>query len=410
MTTESELTYDVAVIGGGIVGLASAMALAEVPGLSLVVLEAENRVAAHQTSHNSGVIHSGLYYKPGSLKAQLCVEGREALYRFCAAHAIAHERCGKVVVATQPHEVPFLDALEQRGRANGLQGLQRLRPAEILAHEPHARGVDGLFVPDTGIVDYATVASAYADEIRARGGTISLEQRFHHCTRRDGMLVLGTSHGEVRCRHLLACAGLYADRVARACGVDPSICVVTFRGEYYTLVPERAHLVRNLIYPVPDPRFPFLGVHFTRFVRGGIEAGPNAVLAWKRQGYARGSFSARDAAEWLAYPGFWRMGRRHWRMGLGEAWRSLSKRAFVTALQRLLPELRPEDVRRTGAGVRAMALGPRGTLLDDFHIVEAEHMIHVLNAPSPAATASIAIGRSIATRAIERFGLRPLPG
>lgn len=398
-------TYDLAVIGGGIVGLASAMALAEVPGLSLVVLEAEDRVAAHQTSHNSGVIHSGLYYKPGSLKAKLCVEGRAALYRFCAEHAIPHERCGKVVVATQPNEVPALDALEQRGRANGLQGLQRLRPAEIQAHEPHARGVDGLFVPDTGIVDYATVASTYAEQVRQRGGVVALEQRFHRCTRRDGELVLSTSRGEVRCRHLLACAGLYADRVARASGVDPGIRIVTFRGEYYTLVPERAHLVRNLIYPVPDPRFPFLGVHFTRFVRGGVEAGPNAVLAWKREGYGRSSFSARDAAEWLGFPGFWRMGRRHWRMAVGEAWRSLSKRAFVTALQRLLPELRPEDVRRAGAGVRAMALGPHGALLDDFHIVEADRMIHVLNAPSPAATASIAIGRTIAARAIERFGL-----
>lgn len=407
MSDTSQPTYDVAVIGGGIVGLATAMALAETPGLSLIVLEAEDRVAAHQTSHNSGVIHSGLYYKPGSLKAKLCVEGREALYRFCATHAIPHERCGKVVVATHPAEIPYLDTLEQRGRANGLHGLQRLRPAEIQMHEPHARGVDGLFVPDTGIVDFATVTAAYAGQVRQRGGVIALEQRFFRCTERHGALVLSTSRGEVRCRHLLACAGLYADRVARACGVDPGVRIVTFRGEYYTLVPERAHLVRNLIYPVPDPRFPFLGVHFTRFVRGGIEAGPNAVLAWKREGYARGAFSARDAAEWLAYPGFWRMGRRHWRMALGEAWRSLSKRAFVTALQRLLPELQPEDVRRGGAGVRAMAIGPHGAILDDFHSVDTDRMIHVLHAPSPAATASIAIGRVIAKRALERFGLAP---
>ena len=403
----SERIYDVAVIGGGIVGLATAMALTHRPGLALILLEAEERIAAHQTSHNSGVIHSGLYYKPGSLKARLCVEGRQELYSFCEEHGIPHERCGKVVVAARADEVPRLDALEQRGCANGLQGVRRLGPEEIREHEPHARGIQGLFVPDTGIVDFEAVAAAYAAEVRRRGGTIEFERRFQHCTRRDSELVLTTSRGELRCRHLVACAGLYADRVARACGVDPGVRIVAFRGEYWTLVPERQHLVRHLLYPVPDPRFPFLGVHFTRLVGGGIEAGPNAVLAWKREGYGRRSFSWRDAAEWLAYSGFWHLARRHWRMGLGEAWRSHSGHAFTAALQKLVPELRPGDLRRAGAGVRAMAVGTNGALLDDFHLVEAAGMLHVLNAPSPAATASIAIGRFIAARALELFDLSP---
>ncbi len=400
-----ERTVDVAVIGGGIVGLATAMALGRIPGLSLLVLEAESELARHQTSHNSGVIHSGLYYDPGSFKARLCVEGREALYRFCAAHDIPHERCGKLVVATHASEIPQLDALEQRGRANGLQGLRRLRPEEIRAHEPYARGIDGLFVAETGIVDFAAVANAFARIVRDRGGVIETQARFRRATRRDDRLVLTTTRGDVCCRHLVACAGLQADRVARACGLDPGVRIVPFRGEYYALVPERQHLVRNLIYPVPDPRFPFLGVHFTRLVNGGVEAGPNAVLAWKREGYARGSFSWRDACEWVAYPGFWRMGRRHGRIAFAEAWRSLSKRAFVTELQRLVPDLRVEDVRRDGAGVRAMAVGPDGKFVHDFHFAESERMIHVLNAPSPAATAAIAIGQHIAARAIQRFGL-----
>jgi len=396
------------VIGGGIVGLATAMALTRRPGLSLLLLEAEGRIASHQTSHNSGVIHSGLYYKPGSLKAKLCVEGRQALYRFCEEHGIPHDRCGKVVVAVRADEIPRLDALEQRGRANGLQNLRRLGPEGIREHEPHACGVQGLFVPETGIVDFEAVATAYASEVRRQGGTIELERRFQGCTRRDGELVLSTSRGELRCRHLVACAGLYADRVARACGVDPGVRIVAFRGEYCSLAPERQHLVRHLVYPVPDPRFPFLGVHFTRLIGGGIEAGPNAVLAWKREGYSRRSFSGRDAAEWLAYAGFWRLARRYWRMGLGEAWRSVSKRAFTIALQQLLPELRPQDLRPAGAGVRAMAVGTNGALLDDFHLVEAPDMLHVLNAPSPAATASIAIGHSIAARAAELFDLHPV--
>ena len=400
-----ERTADVAVIGGGIVGLATAMALGRTPGLSILILEAEREVARHQTSHNSGVIHSGLYYEPGSFKARLCVEGRDALYRFCAEHGIAHQHCGKLVVATDASEIPRLDSLEQRGRANGLQGLRRLGPEEIRDHEPHARGIDALFVAETGIVDFAAVANAFARIVRDRGGVVETQARFLRATRRDDRLVLTTTRGDVHCRHLVACAGLQADRVARACGLDPGVRIVPFRGEYYALVPESQHLVRNLIYPVPDPRFPFLGVHFTRLVNGGIEAGPNAVLAWKREGYARGSFSLRDACEWASYPGFWRMGRRHGRTAFAEAWRSLSKRAFVAELQRLVPELGIADVRRAGAGVRAMAVGPDGNFVHDFHFAESERMIHVLNAPSPAATSAIAIGHHIAARATRHFGL-----
>ena len=402
---------DVAVIGGGIVGLATAMALTERTRATVVVLEAEDRLAAHQTGHNSGVIHSGLYYKPGSLRARDCVAGREALYRFCAEHGIAHERCGKVVVAVEEHELPRLEELERRGRANGLQGLRRLGPEEIREHEPHARGVAGLFVPDTGIVDYTAVAEVYAGCVRAAGGSVVTGARVTAC-RCDPSpggaaagLVLETARGALRCGALVNCAGLHSDRVARLCGVEPGVRIVPFRGEYYELAPERRHLVRNLIYPVPDPAFPFLGVHFTRRVSGGVEAGPNAVLALKRDGYGRADFSLRDTAGLLGYGGFWRLGRRYWRMGLGEAWRSLSTAAFVAALRRLVPEIRPADVRRAGAGVRAQALGPDGRLLDDFCFADGERAVHVLNAPSPAATASIAIGRAVAARAVERFTL-----
>ncbi len=402
--------YDIAVIGGGIVGMATAMALVQRTRAAVVVLEAEDRLAAHQTGHNSGVIHSGLYYKPGSLKARNCVEGREALYLFCAARGIPHERCGKVVVATRESERPRLDELERRGRANGLRGLRRLGAAEVRDREPQAAGIDGLYVPDTGIVDYTAVTEAYAARVREGGGDIVLRARVTAC-RRDGGeggatdLVLETARGAVRCAALVNCAGLHSDRVARLCGVEPGVQIVPFRGEYYALRPEKRHLVRNLIYPVPDPRFPFLGVHFTRMIRGGVEAGPNAVLALKREGYSRAGVSVRDLRELAAWPGFWRMAGRHWRMGLAESWRSFSSRAFVAALQRLVPAIRRADVVRAGAGVRAQALEPDGTLADDFVIVDAERMIHVLNAPSPAATASITIGRTIAERAAERFGL-----
>ncbi len=400
-----ERTYDVAVVGGGIVGTATAMAILRRTRVSLVVIEKEPRLAAHQTGNNSGVIHSGLYYTPGSLKARNCTAGREALYRFCDEHGIRAERCGKVVVATRAEQVGKLDELARRGEANGLVGLRRLAPDGIRDLEPHAAGVAGLFVPQTGIVDYVRVTEAYAGEVRSRGGEITLGAELRAVVRDRSAMVLETSTGRLRCRNLVNCAGLHSDRVARLAGVAPGLRIVPFRGEYYTLRPECRDLVRNLIYPVPDPEFPFLGVHFTRMIEGGVEAGPNAVLAFKREGYTRWSVSLPDTLDTLAFAGFWRMARSYWRMGFGEMWRSWNKRAFVRALQELLPEISSSDLLPGGAGVRAQALDPDGRLADDFRIVEAERQIHVLNAPSPAATASIAIGEGIADRAVKTFAL-----
>jgi L-2-hydroxyglutarate oxidase len=398
-------SYDVAVIGGGIVGTATALALTTEQRLSVIVLEAEDALAAHQSGHNSGVIHSGLYYRPGSLKARDCRDGAQALYQFCAEHGITHRRCGKLVVATSKQELPALDELERRGFANGLTRLERLGPEGIRAHEPHAAGIAGLFVPETGIVDFRQVTEAFARVVHGSGGTIRTRARLVG-VRRDGVdLVLQTTAGEIRCGHLVNCAGLQSDRVARLCGVDPGVRILPFRGEYYELVPERRGLVRALLYPVPDPRFPFLGVHFTRTIHDSVEAGPNAVLALRREGYRRFSLSPRDLWQMACYAGTWRMAARYWRTGFGELYRSLSKAAFVRALQRLLPDVRPQDLRRGGSGVRAQAVTPSGALLDDFHIVQAERMVHVVNAPSPAATASISIGRTIAAMVIAQLAL-----
>jgi (S)-2-hydroxyglutarate dehydrogenase len=398
--------YDIAIIGGGIVGLATAMALCGQSNPKTVVLEAENKLAAHQTGNNSGVIHSGLYYKPGSLKARNCVEGRNAMYRFCQEHGIAHDNCGKLVVATHERELPALKTLEERGLANGLEGIRRMTTQEELReYEPHVVGIAGLHVPQTGIVDYKQVTQTYADIVQAGGGEIKLNSRVQSITRSDGEIILETATGQVRAKNLINCAGLQSDRIARMSGVDPKLQIIPFRGEYYELVPEKEHLVKNLIYPVPDPRFPFLGVHFTRMIHGGIEAGPNAVLAFKREGYTHWAISPRDLATYTFYTGFWRMALKYWKMGMGEFYRSFNKRAFVNALRGLIPELEMSDVHPSGAGVRAQALEPNGMLVDDFRIVEAAHMIHVLNAPSPAATASISIGQSIAQMAQKSFGL-----
>jgi (S)-2-hydroxyglutarate dehydrogenase len=397
--------YDIAVIGGGIVGLATAMTLTSLSSVSLVVLEAENRLAAHQTGHNSGVIHSGLYYKPGSLKARNCVEGQKAMYRFCQEHGIAHEQCGKVVVATDTSELPALATLEERGQANGLRGLRRLKPEEIKEFEPHVAGIAGLLVPETGIVNYTAVAEVYAQWVRQANGVIQTGTRLLGCQSRSDELILNTNQGDICCRYLINCGGLQSDRIARLCGLDPGLKIVPFRGEYYELVPRAHHLVKNLIYPVPNPQFPFLGVHFTRMIQGGVEAGPNAVLAFKREGYRHTHFSPVDFWEVMTYRGFWRLAGQYWRTGLGEFYRSFSKRAFVRALQKLVPELNSADIHPAGAGVRAQALTPDGHLVDDFRIVEAARMIHVLNAPSPAATASLSIGQTIARMAQTHFEL-----
>jgi L-2-hydroxyglutarate oxidase len=388
--------YDLVVIGGGIVGLAVARAIVGRRPLDLAVLEAENRLAAHQTGHNSGVIHSGLYYLPGSLKAVNCIRGREMLYRFCREHDIPHERCGKLVVATTAGERLRLEELRRRGEANGLKGLTLLESEALREREPHASGLAALFVPQTGIVDFVQVAETLGRLVGERGGDVLVGQRVMD-VRRDGPeFVLVTLRAEIRARRLINCGGLYSDRIARLSASEPGLRIVPFRGEYFDLVPERRHLVRNLIYPVPDPRFPFLGAHFTRTIQGGVEAGPNAVLALSRKGYSWRRISLGDTCEMLRYGGFRSMVRRHWRMGLKEMTRSLAPRAFVAALQRLVPEVRLADVRRSAAGVRAQAVAANGDLIDDFRIVEGERTIHVLNAPSPAATASLAIGETIA--------------
>ncbi len=391
-------TYDVAVVGGGIVGLATARSLAVERRLRVVLLEAEPRLAAHQTGHNSGVVHSGLYYKPGSLKARLCAEGRETLYGYAAERGIAHERCGKLVVAVEESELPRLDELERRGIANGLAGLERLDAAGVAAYEPAAAGVAGLRIPQTGIVDYPALAEALAAEVVAAGGAVRRGATVERIRRRPGEVELAAENDRVVAAALVACAGLESDRVARLAGLSPDVAIVPFRGDYYELVPTARRLVRNLIYPVPDPELPFLGVHFTRRVDGAVEAGPNAVLAWKRAGYARLAFSPRDTATTLAFPGFWRMAPRYLAVGWDEYRRAFSTRRFVASLRRLVPELTAGDVRRAGCGVRAQALGRDGKLVDDFAFAEDERMLHVLNAPSPAATASLAIGRHLAER------------
>jgi L-2-hydroxyglutarate oxidase len=392
---ESKMKYEIVIIGGGIVGLATALALTRRGVTSLAVLEAENQLAAHQTGNNSGVIHSGLYYKPGSLKAQNCVSGRDALYRFCAEHNLPHDKCGKLVVATDAAELPRLEMLEQRGLANGLT-VRRVAGAALREYEPHVAGIAGLWVEATGIVDYVHVARSYARLAEAAGASMQVATRLLSMRNDGPEMVLVTSQGELRCRKLVNCAGLHSDRVARLCGVEPGVRIVPFRGEYYKLAANRTHLVKNLIYPVPDPQFPFLGVHFTRMIHGGVEAGPNAVLAFKREGYRRSSFALADAWEIALSAGFWRLAQRYWRTGIGEFYRSFNKRAFVRALQRLAPEVQAADLLPAGAGVRAQALAPNGALVDDFHIIADQRMVHVLNAPSPAATASLSIGETIA--------------
>jgi (S)-2-hydroxyglutarate dehydrogenase len=384
------------VIGGGIVGLATAVAMAE-RGHAPIVLEAEDRVAAHQTGHNSGVIHSGLYYKPGSLKARTCRAGLEAMYHFCAEENVAHRRCGKLVVAVSEEELPRLAALEERGRANGVQ-LTRLGPEEIKEREPHAAGIAGLWIPETGVVDYTAVTSALARRLTRLGGEVRLAQRVAAINRDGSMIIVETASEELRVSRLVNCAGLQSDRIARMAGVEPGVRIIPFRGEYYTLRSERSALVRGLIYPVPDPDLPFLGVHFTRGIDDVVEAGPNAVLALRREGYTKSDVSLSDIGSMVSYPGFWKMARRQWRNGWVETRRSFSKARFVESLRKLVPALEASDIEKGGSGVRAQAVGRDGRLVDDFFIQTAPGMVHVLNAPSPAATASIAIGREIADR------------
>jgi L-2-hydroxyglutarate oxidase len=396
--------YDVTIIGGGILGLATALEFVQrYPRVKLGVLEKEDRLAAHQTGHNSGVIHSGIYYKPGSLKARTCVAGANALIAFCERHNIPYERCGKVVVATAADELPRLEELFRRGTANGVVGLEMIGPERLRDIEPHVTGLKALYVPTTGIVDFSHVARTYAQLVQERGGEIRTRCQVLHIIQRAGAVVLETSQGAIQSKFLVNCGGLFSDRLARLAGVHPALQIVPFRGEYYSIAPQRRALVRNLIYPVPDPALPFLGVHFTRTIDGAVEAGPNAVLAFAREGYRKSHIVVRDLRETLVFPGFWRMTRRYWRTGLGEMVRSFSKKAFLKALQRLLPELTLDDLQPGGSGVRAQAITTSGALVDDFVIASSGMTLHVLNAPSPGATASLAIGRLIVDKVTQTF-------
>jgi L-2-hydroxyglutarate oxidase len=386
------------VVGGGIVGLAVAhRLLSDRPGDSVTVLEKEASWAAHQTGHNSGVIHAGVYYKPGSLKATLCRAGSASMVKFCAEHGLPYEVCGKLIVATDPAELPRLRALHERAVANGLP-VRLIEPAEAAEYEPHVAAVAALHVAATGIVDFGAVCRTLAELLAARGADLRLRTEVTGVTTRPEGVVVETTGGEVVGDVLINCAGLHADRISRLAGVPTPVRIVPFRGEYYELVPARRGLVRGLIYPVPDPRFPFLGVHLTRMIDGSVHAGPNAVLATAREGYSWGRISPRDVWDELTYRGLWALGRQHYRYGLTEVARSLSKKRFAASLARLVPELTTNDIVRAGAGVRAQAIRPDGGLVDDFLIVEAERQVHVLNAPSPAATSSLEIARHIVAR------------
>ena len=403
--------YDLTIVGGGILGLATALKItAAHPRVRLLLLEKEAALARHQTGNNSGVIHSGLYYRPGSLKARTCVTGRKELMRFCDDNSVPYEICGKVVVATSREELPRLDELQRRGEANGLRGLEVIAAERLKELEPHATGIKGLFVPETGIIDYKKVADAYADRIRDAGGDIRLSQRVVGILERPDEIVLQTSGGDYRTKYLINCCGLQSDLIAKMTSGanqdgEPEHRIIPFRGEYYKLAPERQFLVKNLIYPVPDPTFPFLGVHFTRMAKGGVEAGPNAVLAYAREGYRHTHINMKDLWETVSFKGFWAMTGKYWQTGFGELYRSLSKTAFVRALQKLLPEIRESDLVPGGAGVRAQAVSASGALVDDFVIKQGRNMIHILNAPSPGATASLAIGQQICEMAEKNFTL-----
>ena len=395
--------FEIAIIGGGIVGLATALALSNnFPHKSLAVIEKEKELASHQTGHNSGVIHAGIYYKPGSHKAKLCVEGSRLMTDFCEANGVPYERCGKLIVATNKDELPRLQALYERGTANGIQGLEMVGPERTREIEPHAKALQALFSPNTAITDYKQVADAMAEKIVHTGGKILNSTRVVNIARSGGLFHLETSRFTIRARNLINCSGLFADRVAHLMQLRPNVALIPFRGEYYSLRPD-CGLVRGLIYPVPDPEFPFLGVHFTKRILGGYEAGPNAVLAFAREGYKLSDISVKDLAAMFGFPGFWAMARRYWRTQAYELYRSISRRAFLQALQKLVPELRDGDLQPGGSGVRAQIVTAEGSLVDDFLIAEAPNAINVLNAPSPAATASIAIGRHIASLAAKSF-------
>ena len=397
--------YDIVIIGGGILGLSTAMQLLErAPHWRVAVVEKEEQLATHQTGHNSGVMHSGIYYRPGSQKAKFCVAGLNNMVKFCEENEIEYQQCGKVIIALHESELGRLQDLYERGTANGVPDLEIVGPERLKEIEPHTTGVRALWAPHTGIVDFTKVAAAFASKFQQSGGDIFTGAAVKKITRSSGSVALETTKGTLQAKHLINCAGLYADKVASMTGEKVGIRIIPFRGEYFTLRPESHHLVSGLIYPVPDPQFPFLGVHFTRNIKGHVEAGPNAVMALRREGYRKRDFSLGDTLGNLAYPGFWKMALKYWKIGLGEVYRSYSRRVFLRDLQRLLPEIQNSDLASGGSGVRAQAVARDGSLLDDFSIIQSGDAIHVLNAPSPGATSSLAIGEHIAGLAMESFG------
>jgi L-2-hydroxyglutarate oxidase len=398
--------YDVAIVGGGIIGLSTGMLLGrQYPDARILLLEKETSWACHQTGRNSGVIHSGIYYKPGSMKARLAREGNRAMVRFCQEHGLAYELCGKVIVATVPEELPLLEALFRRSQENELE-TSWLSPEALREVEPHVNGLAAIRVPSTGIVDYRQVSERMASLAREQGADLRLNTKVERIVETSQGVEIEACRESFRARVLVNCAGLHSDRVAHLAGRSPGMKIIPFRGEYYQIRPGKRYLVKNLIYPVPNPNFPFLGVHFTRMIDGGVEAGPNAVLSLKREGYTRTAFSPTDFAEIVSYPGMWKLAARYWREGAEEVTRSFSKAAFVRSLQRLVPEIRAEDLEPAPAGVRAQALRPDGSLVDDFCILSHPNSIHVCNAPSPAATASLMIGRAIVEQIPEQDHLR----
>ncbi len=399
------MIYDVVIVGGGIVGLATGLKIQKSrPDLKIAVLEKEDQLAKHQTGNNSGVIHSGLYYKPGSLKATNCINGYHELVRFCEEEKIPFEITGKVVVATREEQKPLLKTLWERGLANGLEGTRYITLEELKVYEPHCAGVAAIHVPQTGIVDYYQVALAYGRKILQNGGQIFLNHKVLKISQKDGLNYIETSGRDFESKLVINCAGLYSDKVAQMNDTSANdVKIIPFRGEYFKLKKEKEYLVKNLIYPVPDPNFPFLGVHFTRMKKGGVEAGPNAVLAFRREGYKKSQINVAELAESLAWPGFQKVASKYWKTGFGELYRSFSKAAFTKALQELIPEIQESDLVEGGAGVRAQACDRTGGLLDDFAIRESQYAINVLNAPSPAATSSLSIGGTVAEMALRRF-------
>lgn len=398
--------YSIVIIGGGIVGLASALKLKEAnPKLRIAVLEKESSLAAHQTGHNSGVIHSGLYYKPGSFKARNCVDGYHKLIRFCDEEEVEYEICGKVVVATDKAQLPALNTLEERGDANGLKGIKRLIGDEIKEYEPYVNGIQGLFIPQTGIIDYKQVTEKYAEKFQHFSGEIYTNSKVTKISKQGRFLYVTAGDQVFNTRMVVNCGGLHSDVIAKLTGANVDYRIIPFRGEYYKLRKEKEHLVRNLIYPVPDPNFPFLGVHFTRMIKGGIEAGPNAVLAYRREGYSKSDINFKELYGSLTYKGFRKVAAKYWKTGMGEFYRSYSKSAFTKALQALLPDVSRADLIPGGAGVRAQACDRKGGLIDDFLILEGDNYVNVGNAPSPAATSSLAIGDRVARMILEKSNL-----